>query len=65
MSLVEALRDAEARAQALRDEIARDEADIAREHARAAQAERNIEQWWFGAGRLQRLLALARYVLRR
>jgi len=64
MSLADAVREAEARVQALREDIARDEAAIAREHARAAQAERNTEQWWFGASRLQRLRALVRYVLR-
>ncbi len=65
MTLDALVRDSEARVKALRDEIARDQAAIAREHQRTAHIERSIEQWWFGAGRLQRLRALVGYVLQR
>jgi hypothetical protein len=63
VSLDALIRETEARVRAVRDELARDEAALERELARAERAERNVERWWFGASRLQRLVAFARWVV--
>ncbi|MBL8949356.1 MAG: hypothetical protein JNK82_01170 [Myxococcaceae bacterium] len=62
MSLDAAVREAESRVQALRAELARDEALIAKYDARTERAERNVEQWWFGASPSQRIAAFVRWL---
>ena len=63
MSLGDAIRDAERAVEALKRELARDQRAIAREHARAARAEDNIEQWWFGRARWRRVAVAVRLLL--
>ena len=50
------VREAEQRVRALERELGHDEQELARVRARAANADANVERWWFGGGRVQRAL---------